>query len=329
MRYHTVMYSHVFVAGTFDQLHAGHHALLDAAIGAGEHVTIGLTSDAFVKKYKTASIQPFDLRKKNLEAWLEKTGFIEKCTVIPIDDPYEPAASDPKGEVLVVTEDNKARGEEINEKRKSRGLPPFAFLVLPLVPAEDTKPISSTRVRAGEITTTGKLIMPDALRPELGAPLGDLLTGDAIGTSIEKNRNGVIITVGDMTAKTLLTAGIVPNFIIVDFQVERKPYPDNDEKLKKLNLFTINVRSGPGFISNQAIETIQKWANHPAEKMILAITGEEDLLTLPVVAYGPAGAVVYYGQPNEGMVEVVISDEKKTKASEFLRRFDLMSLDNV
>lgn len=319
------MYSRVFVAGTFDNLHDGHEMLLARAFEAGEHVIIGLTPDVFVKTYKKdfALIKPYADREKELRLWLTDHGYSTRVTIISIENAYEPAASMPDVEVIVVTPDNKARGEEINEIRKSRGLVPFALLVVPLVPAEDQKPISSSRVRAGEIDRTGRLIMPDNLRPELGLPLGTILTGDEIGSSIEKNRSNVIITVGDQTAKTMLTAGIIPNLTIVDFRVERKPFPDNDEKFSELNLFKIDMHSGPGFIASQAVETIQKWAHHPAEKMILAITGEEDLLTLPAVAYGPVGAVLYYGQPGKGMVEVTMRPDKQQEAIALLDRFSV------
>ena len=319
------MYSRVFVAGTFDGLHAGHEAILIAACEAGESVTIGLTSDVFVQKFKIRNtqytIQSFDKRKTDLELWVSSHGYSEKTIIIPIDDPYEPAASLTDLEVLVVTSDNKSRGEEINRIRKDNGLAPLGLLVVPLVPAQDLAPISSTRVRGGEIDTSGRLIMPDNLRPELGKPMGTVLIGDAIGSSIEAHRKDVIVTAGDITTKTLLTAGVIPSLSIVDFQVERKPYPELYGRFAALNIFRILVPSGPGFIAKEAIVVIQKWSLHPEEKIVLAVSGEEDLLALPAVAYGPIGAVVYYGQPGKGLVEVIITPEKQSEAKKLLNKF--------
>ncbi len=152
------MYHHVFVAGTFDPsaglragLHDGHELLLTRAFETGEKVTIGLTSDEFVAKFKilnsTFNIQPYESRKQHLLHWIKEKGYFDRATLIPIDDPYEPAASMPDLEVLVVTPENKVRGEEINEKRKNKGLVPLALLVVPLVAAQDLRPSSSTRVR--------------------------------------------------------------------------------------------------------------------------------------------------------------------------------------
>lgn len=319
------MYHRVFVAGTFDRLHTGHDAILTAACEAGEHVTIGLTSDVFVKKYKIHDslfiIQPFELRKQRLLEWIRKNGCENRASVIPIDDPYEPAASLTDLEVLVVTPETKSRGEEVNRIRKEKGLAPLGLLVVPLVSAADSKPVSSTRVRNGEVDKAGRLVMPDNLRPELSQPIGSVLIGDAIGSSIEANRNGILVTVGDITTKALLTAGVIPSLSIIDFLVERKPYPELDGRFAALNIFRVNVASGPGFIAREAIGVIQKWAAHPTEKLVLAVSGEEDLLALPAIAYGPVGSVVYYGQPGKGLVEVIITPEKQMEAKKLLQKF--------
>jgi pantetheine-phosphate adenylyltransferase len=316
------MYDRVFVAGTFDRLHNGHDAILTSACEAGEEVTIGLTSDVFVAKFKKDhTIAPFLLRKQSLEQWLAGHGYADRALIIPIDDPYEPAATLTDLEVLVVTPDNKSRGEEINRIRKKKGLTPLGLLVVALVPAQDSKPVSSTRVRGGQIDRTGRLIMPDNLRPELGTPMGQVLIGDAIGSSIEAHRRDIIVTVGDITTKTLLTAGVTPSLSIVDFQVERKPYRELDGRFAALNIFRVQVQSGPGFIAKEAIGVIQKWSMHPDKTMVLAVTGEEDLLALPAIAYGPPTSVVYYGQPGKGLVEVVVNQEKKNQAIALLEKF--------
>jgi len=72
-----------------------------------------------------------------------------------------------------------------------------------------------------------------------------------------------------------------------------------------------------------AIEVMKKWASHPEEKLVLAISGEEDLLALPAIAYAPVGAVVYYGQPGKGVVEVVITAEKRNQAIALLTKFSV------
>jgi len=310
------MYSHVFVAGTFDRLHKGHEAILRAAFAEGERVTIGLTSDDFVKKYKTnISVGSFEKRKQYLEEWLKEKKYT--YTIIPIDDPIAPADT-ASFDALIVTSVNRDRGEEINKQRSINGLKIIDLVEIPMVAAQDAQPISSTRIRNGEIDQIGRLILPDNLRPELSKPLGNVLNGDAIGSSIENHRSGIIITVGDITTTIVLTAGVVSNLLIIDFLVNRKQYETN---IDNLQVYRKNIVSGPGYIAKDAIAFIQKWRMHPTEKVVLVVTGEEDLLTLPAVAYGPLGAVVYYGQPNHGLVEVVITDEKQREATTLLAKF--------
>ena len=148
------MYHHVFVAGTFDGLHAGHREFLARAFAEGEKVTIGLTSDAFVKKFKVQSIKckvnSHEERRAQLVVWLEQQDFLARATIIAIDDPDEPAASMPDLDALVVTSDTRKRGERINELRMgSTPLPlsPLTLIEIPMVEAQDGVPISSTRLR--------------------------------------------------------------------------------------------------------------------------------------------------------------------------------------
>lgn len=300
-------YPHVFVAGTFDGLHKGHQFFLSKAFSLGEKVTIGLTSDEFQKKNKAK----YATRKKSLEKWLQRKH--GKADIVSIDDPYEPAVSYKERVALLVTPDNIHRGEEINKLRKKRGLPQFTLIEVPLIKAEDYKPISSTRVRNGEIDREGRLILPDNLRPELQKPLGKIIK------NVRRRKADCIITVGDVTTKTLLLAGIQPTLAIIDNKVERKPYFDAKKLLNTFIYRYIEVKSGPGYISKKAVALIKKSVN--VQRVVIEVDGEEDLLALPVVAYAPLGAIVYYGQPQEGIVEVQVTKKTKRIAVALLSQF--------
>ncbi len=363
------MYSHVFVAGTFDGLHKGHAFLLSCAFEAGKQVTIGLTSDIFVQKFKISNsqfsnnslkIRGYARRKQELETWLNSHGYKERAQVVPIDDPYEPAASDPQVEALVVTAQNKHRGEEINQKREQRGLKLLILVEVPLVPAEDGQPISTTRVRNGEIDKTGRLIMPETLRPQLQLPLGQVLTGSEIISSLAAHRQQLLIAVGDVAAKTLLDAGVRPTLAIIDGKVGRKPFYETLKmlQLQKVKPFSLKpVKSGPGYISGEAIRALQAILERQGKLFfsqhlkaithhVIIIDGEEDLLVLPAVIHAPLGTVIYYGQParnafstrplryakhfgqvadaggpGEGLVEVVVTKKKQEEALALIAQF--------
>ena len=61
----------VIMGGTFDHLHQGHKALLEAAITFGFFVRIGITTEAFAKSLRRSDkhlhlMQPFETRKETL-----------------------------------------------------------------------------------------------------------------------------------------------------------------------------------------------------------------------------------------------------------------------
>lgn len=142
-------YKKVAVGGSFDVLHIGHAALLDAAFNAGEFVLIGLTSNEMLEK----DIAPFEERKKGIVECLEGR---KNYDITLLNDPLGPAASDETIEAIVVSAETEPRALEINEIRKKRGFKTLEIISIPLVLASDGKPISSTRVKRGEIDRDGR-----------------------------------------------------------------------------------------------------------------------------------------------------------------------------
>jgi len=52
----------------------------------------------------------------------------------------------------------------------------------------------------------------------------------------------------------------------------------------------------------------------------LKISGEEDLLGLPIIELAPVGSLVFYGQPNKGIVAVHVDPETKGIARSLLEK---------
>lgn len=322
----SIPFQHVCVAGTFDHIHAGHEALLKRAFAAGSHVLIGLTSDAFVALYKKTRVRSSAARKKDVIDWLDGHGYNGRYDLVLIDDPYEPALSSEILEALVVSEESKKRAEELNYKREEKGFHPLTLIIVPLKTTEDTKPISSTRIREGEIDTKGNLVLPRNLRDQLTKPMGKLLeTATEITTSFATHNDDVVIVVGDVTTKTTLDAGLKPSLVIIDNKVERTLFTGLSTYLTTLLKHRKILRSGPGFISSEATDAVVSWSRvaKPHDLFVLEIDGEEDLLTLSVIEQSPIGAVVYYGQPAEGIVEVIVTAEKKKEVIALLKKFSV------
>ncbi len=152
-------YKLVAVGGTFDHFHKGHQSLLTKAFSIGEKVLVGVTCDSFCRcKPLSNEIQPFYLRKRNILNFIRAHFKDADFEIIVLKDKYGPAISDKNIEAIIVTEQTIQTAKEINQIRVSKGLNPLEIVVVDMVLAYDGKPISSTRIRSGEITVDGEAV---------------------------------------------------------------------------------------------------------------------------------------------------------------------------
>lgn len=140
------------VGGTFDVLHRGHEELLRRALGARPRLVVGLATDSFAARRKK-SPRPYAERRRSLEELLGRLG--GSWTVVELDDDFGPAVLGPGIDALVVSEETAGAGRRLNEMRAGLGLGPVEVVVVPMARAADGGPISSTRVRRGEISPDG------------------------------------------------------------------------------------------------------------------------------------------------------------------------------
>jgi pantetheine-phosphate adenylyltransferase len=146
-------YNKVAVGGTFDKFHDGHKKLLSTAFEIGNEIEIGVTSDAFGGL--KGDIDSCKVRMDNLKSFFsDKSNFI----IVPLEDPYGTTIYDKDFEAIVVTEETEPTALEINKIRSSKGMKPLDIVVVSFVLAYDGTPISSTRIRSGEINQSGNFI---------------------------------------------------------------------------------------------------------------------------------------------------------------------------
>lgn len=151
----------VAVGGTFDELHKGHRALLVKAFEVGEHVVIGLCSDSFVKRLSKPHVTAsYDQRLEELKMFLHANGFLERAKIVPLDDPFGITLSNGGVEALIVSKETKPTALGINKKRAEAGRTPLQIIVVSMIPSENHVPISTTRIRCGEIDREGHLLKP-------------------------------------------------------------------------------------------------------------------------------------------------------------------------
>jgi pantetheine-phosphate adenylyltransferase len=152
-------YEKVAVGGTFDEFHKGHRALLTKAFEVGERVQIGLCSDEFVKKLGKPHITAsYDERIEELKAFLLKNGLLKRAEIFALDDPFGITLSNGGIQALIVSKETEPTAQRINEKRKKSGMPPLHIVTIDMIPSENHSPISTTRIRRGEIDREGHLL---------------------------------------------------------------------------------------------------------------------------------------------------------------------------
>jgi inosine/xanthosine triphosphatase len=157
----------VCMGGTFDVLHRGHRALLDAAFAAGDAgVVIGLTTDAFANAHRERRVNHYEEREAGLRAYLEKMDYAGRAEVRPIETSFG-FALEPVFDAIAVTPETAGMGERINAERAKLGIAPLRVVVAPYVLADDGRPIKATRVVAGELDVEGRLLR--ALRVAVGS----------------------------------------------------------------------------------------------------------------------------------------------------------------
>jgi uncharacterized protein (UPF0218 family) len=163
-------------------------------------------------------------------------------------------------------------------------------------------------------------VLPDDLKDTLKGYIGDLV--DEPGLLKLLNKEKYIVSVGDKVTYTLLKHGITPILYIVDYKLERKPYPSEMKAfIKRLSTIRIQIKNPPGTITDElwdAIKTVFK--NLKNGPVCIEVEGEEDLASLAAIYLAPGGVTVIYGLPNRGVVVVKATTSNKQKVKEVLDR---------
>ena len=146
-------YAKVAVGGTFDKFHEGHRLLVEKAFQIGDNVLIGVTSDEFGGM--KGEIEPCDVRMSNLNSLLEDRS---NYLLARLEESYGPTVDDESIDAIVVSPETEPTAIKINQIRHEKKMKPLDIITISMVLAQDGKPISSTRIRKGEIDSHGVII---------------------------------------------------------------------------------------------------------------------------------------------------------------------------
>lgn len=160
--------------------------------------------------------------------------------------------------------------------------------------------------------------LPERLRGELKEPLGPLFT-DA--ENLLARVDGPLIAVGDVVTYHLVTAGVTPDVALVDGKTKREAADQQVRDAASGWGKRKSVRSPAATLSAELLTALGE-AIRRDEETVLFVEGEEDLAVLPALLAAPDGASIVYGQPDEGMVHVVVGPETKQRARELLQAME-------
>ncbi len=111
------------------------------------------------KPHLTAS---FEERKQGVNEWLAESGLSSRAEIIPLFDSVGSTINDPEIQALVVSQETQPTAQKINDRRQKAGLPVLEIISINMVPSQNCGPISTTRIRRGEMDREGVLLKSKA-----------------------------------------------------------------------------------------------------------------------------------------------------------------------
>ena len=135
---------------------------------------------------------------------------------------------------------------------------------------------------------------------------------------VKKLIEGEFILVGDRCTKTAIEAGLKPTVAIVDGRIKRKKVKFTDTGLP-----VVDVENEAGMVRSELWREVQRALRK--KRIEVRVQGEEDLAVIPVAMLAPSGTQILYGQPNEGVVLITVTDALKEKLGRFLYKYVVKS----
>ena len=328
------LYQHAILGGTFDHFHAGHKQLIAVALQAVKRLTLGIVeSELPSNKSHPNLIEAYPLRLSCLTTYLAESGLLARVNIIPIHDIYGTSLTDRSIEAIFVTDSTSSNAELINVERTKLALPPLKIILTPYALGDDGEIISSGRIRAGLIDRNGNSYLkflltrpvhhlPESLRKQLKHPIGPAVK-DISQLNSHVPSSSLIISVGDIVSLDLQKSTFHPSISIIDYHTERhefglveihNSFPIICHELTN-TAGTINSQIGDIFLSslNMYFQTNQT--------QVIAVDGEEDLLTIPSVLLSPLNSYVIYGQSRLGMIVTKVTEKLKGQIKILLDQF--------
>ena len=305
------LYNTIVLGGTFDHLHDGHKQFIQFAAEISKFLIIGVTDTHMtLQKTNNHTIQPKHIRKQAVVNFCGKQNI--KAKVITIIDQFGPTLEKSRIQAIACTKDTITGADKINEIREKMFLRELPIHIHTLKKdSQNLGTISADRIRNGEIDRKGtvyKSVLNSDIKlsAEMRKFFSTMQCKLVLEPSEKKHKNDLRIVIGDTSLEKFITNKWKYDLGIFDGKRQRKVVAsetlDQLEKEKTTNK--------PGFIQVEATQAVYSWFKDKSFKHLF-VNGEEDLTAVITVLAAPLGTYLYYGQPDKGMVECIVSEDLK------------------
>lgn len=322
------IYACAGLGGTFDHFHAGHRQFIEFAARTARHLVIGITDEKMIKsKLFSNSIELLNKRVKNVTKFLNSLHLSFETVIL--HDLYGITLEDKRITSLVATNETLSSCEKINEARAKLRLSNLPIELCPMVLDHGGEELHSDRIRAGLVNREGlvyqklwekSIAINDQQRQFFAKEQGKIVEqpmAENKRNEVDKRLASPTIVVGDATLTKFSQNHWTFDVAVFDRQIQRQKFNSPipiDEKI-------VIIENPAGRITPQLGQSlfslIQDQSNWLRPKY-LEINGEEDLATVVAVLSAPLSSYVYYGQPNRGLVEILVNEQIKEKFAKAL-----------
>lgn len=303
------------LGGAFDHFHKGHEEFLKFAAEAADYLIIGISTKELIRDKKNPQlIQPWHERARQVKHFCQDNHIAFE--IIKLSDPYGPTIDrDTRIEAIVVTEETVKGADKINEIRRGMSARELQVFIFDMVNDERGLPIHAENIRAGEISRQG-IYYAKPLEAGLKLSAGQRqffskAQGKIVNSPSTHLEN--ISLVGDFTFDKFLSLGWEYDLAVYDRQTKRGEY---QSKLISEIEPDRSAANPAGTITPELLKILESWSQGEFKHVL--VEGEEDLATIALVLTLPLNSVIYYGQPDKGMVELVTTEKIKRRFYEAL-----------
>ncbi|HET6406008.1 MAG TPA: GTP-dependent dephospho-CoA kinase family protein, partial [Candidatus Thermoplasmatota archaeon] len=133
----------------------------------------------------------------------------------------------------------------------------------------------------------------------------------------------LVVSVGDVVTRMFLDAGELPKLMLVDGVTKRTATVAGVlDNLPTHGVRTVTVENPATEITHQLLSAMDAGLKGKGSTLI-HVVGEEDLAALPAMILAPEGAAVCYGQPDQGVVVVIVTSVVRQRAKELLQQMEV------